>query len=266
LALYRRAEASDRNHTGALFGLALMRERGGFDEEALELYKRAAVNYPANVGLLFNLGLLYEDLEQYDQAVICYQRILDSYPNNGKAKLFLKDAKASNNMHFDEDAKRKTDKIGQILSQPVSDFELSVRARNCLKSMGIATLGDLCKHSEHDLMASKNFGENSLTEIREMLTLKGLKLGQFSEEKQVVEVVDMDSLPVEEQEKLVRPVADLNLTVRARKCLNRLNIQTIGELLPHTSDELLKCKNFGITSLNEIREKLKDWNLKLRGE
>ena len=267
LALYRRAEAADRNHIGALFGLALERERGGFDEEALELYKRAAVIYPAHVGLLFNLGLLYEDLGQYDQAVVCYQRILDSFPNNERAKLFLKDAKASNNMHIDEDAKRRTDKLGHVLNQPISDFELPVRARNCLKSMDIVSLGDLCKHTEHDLLASKNFGENSLMDIKEMLALKGLRLGQFAEEKPVAEAVDINSLPVEEQEKLLQSVDELNLTVRAKKCLNRNNIQTIGELLQKTADELLKCKNFGITSLNEIRDKLREkYNLKLRGE
>ncbi|MDR1269269.1 MAG: tetratricopeptide repeat protein, partial [Planctomycetaceae bacterium] len=68
--LYERAVATDKNHTGALFGLALERERGGYDEEALDLYKRAVAHFPTNIGTLFNLGLLYEDLEQYDQAVI----------------------------------------------------------------------------------------------------------------------------------------------------------------------------------------------------
>lgn len=265
-ALYKRAEQADKNHPGALFGLALETERGGYDEAALELYKRAVACFPTNIGLLCNLGLLYEDLDQYEQAVICYQRILDSYPNHKRAKLFLKDAKASNDMHFDEEAQRKRDRMGQILNLPVSDFELSVRSRNCLKNMGIMSLGDLCRHTEQELLASKNFGETSLVEIREMLTLKGLKLGQFATDKHVPEPVETESLSPDEQAVLLRPVTDLNLSVRARKCMNRLNIQSIGELVRRTADELLDCKNFGVTSLKEIREKLVNFNIKLRGE
>jgi DNA-directed RNA polymerase subunit alpha len=40
----------------------------------------------------------------------------------------------------------------------------------------------------------------------------------------------------------------------------------IGELVRKTADDLLECKNFGVTSLNEVREKLASLNLKLRGD
>ncbi len=266
IALYERALAVDRNHPGALFGLALENERRGNDEEALELYKRAVAHFPTNVGTLINLGILYEDLEMYDQAIICFQRVLDSFPTNAKAALFLKDVKASNDMRFDEDEQRKRDRMGVVLNQPMSDFELSVRSRNCLTSMGISTLGDLCRHTEQDLLGSKNFGETSLVEIKEILQQKGLKLGMYSTEKQPVETVEAQQLSPEEQSVLARDVADLKLSVRARKCMNRLNIHTIGELVKRSADELLECKNFGVTSLKEIREKLVDFNIKLRGD
>ena len=58
----------------------------------------------------------------------------------------------------------------------------------------------------------------------------------------------------------------MSLSVRARKCMIRLGITTIGELLRRTGDDLLECKNFGVTSLNEVREKLGLLGLKLRGE
>ncbi|MDO5552637.1 MAG: DNA-directed RNA polymerase subunit alpha C-terminal domain-containing protein [Planctomycetia bacterium] len=266
VALFERALAADRNHPGALFSLALENERRGNDNEALDLYKRAVVHFPTNVGTLINLGILYEDMEMYEQAMICYQRVLDSYPNNYKAMLFLKDARASSEMVYDEEINRKHERDRQILSLPVSDFELSVRSRNCLKTMGINTLGDLCCHSEQDLLTSKNFGETSLVEIKEMLTLKGLRLGQYATDKPAVEQPEVEVISEEEQSVLIRPVADLQLSVRARKCMNRLNIQTIGELVRRTSDELLECKNFGVTSLKEIREKLVAFNIKLRGE
>ena len=69
-----------------------------------------------------------------------------------------------------------------MLEIPVTDFELSVRSRNCLKKMNIRTLGDLTRVSEQQLLSSKNFGETSLLEIKEILGGKGLRLGQALEE------------------------------------------------------------------------------------
>ncbi|HEU5117575.1 MAG TPA: DNA-directed RNA polymerase subunit alpha C-terminal domain-containing protein [Isosphaeraceae bacterium] len=40
----------------------------------------------------------------------------------------------------------------------------------------------------------------------------------------------------------------------------------MGDLLSHTGDDLLECKNFGVTSLNEVREKLTEMGLKLKNE
>ena len=156
--------------------------------------------------------------------------------------------------------------MGQILNIPVTDFELSVRSRNCLQKMGINTLGDLCRSTEAELLASKNFGETSLVEIKEMLASKGLRLGQLAAERQPVYVFEPESLSADEQALLAKPVSELNLSVRARKCMIRLGINTIADLIRRTGDDLLECKNFGVTSLNEVREKLTVLNLKLRGE
>ena len=62
---------------------------------------------------------------------------------------------------------------------------------------------------------------------------------------------------------LNKPVSELNLSVRARKCMNRLGITTLGELVHRTADELLEAKNFGMTSLTEVREKLTTMGLKV---
>jgi DNA-directed RNA polymerase subunit alpha len=266
VALYERAVEADRNHPGALFGLAVENDRRGNDEAALDFYERAAHQFPSHVGPLLNLGILYEDRQQYDRAQQCYQRILDVSPNNGRARLFLKDAQASGDMYYDEDAQRKRDRMSQVLGIPVSDFELSVRSRNCLQKMGIKTLGDLARCSEQDLLASKNFGETSLVEIRDMLASKGLSLGQLAQEKLPEPVFEPEMMSPDEQAMLDRPISDLNLSVRARKCMIRLGLNTVGELLRRTGDDLLECKNFGVTSLNEVREKLTQNGLKLRGD
>ncbi len=251
----------------ALFGLALENDRHGNDESAVQFYERSVQRFPAHIGSLLNLGVLYEDRLQYERAYQCYQRVLDTFPDHPRARLYAKDVSASRDMFYDEDAQRKRDRLGQVLSVSVTDFELSVRSRNCLQKMGINTLGDLARTSEAELLASKNFGETSLVEIKEMMVSKGLSLGMLAD--QFVEpepVVEPDPMTPDEQILLDRPIAELNLSVRARKCMIRLGLNTIGELLRKTGDDLLECKNFGVTSLNEVREKLTIKGLKLRGD
>jgi DNA-directed RNA polymerase subunit alpha len=267
VALYERAVAADPRHPGALFGLAMETERRGNDTEALDLYQRSTARFPAHVGSLLNLGLLYEDMQRYDRARQCYQRILEVNPSHERARLYIKDTEASRDMFYDEDAQRKRDRLDQILSVSVTDFELSVRSRNCLQKMGIMTLGDLTRTSEQELLASKNFGETSLVEIREMLHSKGLELGQFAHERREEEpAYDPESLSPDEKALLDRPIAELNLSVRARKCMVRLGLTTVGDLVRRSGDDLLECKNFGVTSLNEVREKLTIHGLKLRND
>jgi DNA-directed RNA polymerase subunit alpha len=267
VALFERAVEVDPGHSGALFGLAVENDRRGNDDYALDLYQRSAARFPAHVGALLNLGIMYEDRQQFEKARQCYQRILDAYPNEPRARLFLKDTQASSDMVYDEDAQRRRDRLSQLLGIPVTDFELSVRSRNCLQKMGIMTLGDLTRTTEQELLASKNFGETSLNEIKEMMASKGLELGQLAHERARIEVApEPESLSPDEQALLNKSIADLNLSVRARKCMVRLNIATVGELVRRTGDELLECKNFGVTSLNEVREKLTQYGLKLRGD
>jgi len=267
IALFERAVDVDGRHAGALFGLALENDRRGNDETALHLYERSVARFPANIGSLLNLGILYEDRQQYERAHQCYQRVLETFPTHPRARLFAKDVSASRDMFFDEDAQRRRDRLGQVLGIPVTDFELSVRSRNCLQKMGINTLGDLARATEAELLASKNFGETSLVEIKDMMTSKGLSLGMFAHEIREPEpVFEPEFVTPDEQAILDRPISDLNLSVRARKCMIRLGLNTVGELLRKTGDDLLECKNFGVTSLNEVREKLTIKGLKLRGD
>jgi DNA-directed RNA polymerase subunit alpha len=70
----------------------------------------------------------------------------------------------------------------------------------------------------------------------------------------------------EDQEIYNLPIGELNLSVRAKKCTTKLGIVSIGDLARRTAEDLLECKNFGVTSLNEVREKLGERGLKLRGD
>jgi len=172
-------------------------------------------------------------------------------------------------MFYDETVEKDIAIKRQLMEIPVTDFELSVRSRNCLRKMNIRTLGDLTRTTEAALLASKNFGETSLSEIKEMMTSKNLWLGMALEgggQTSASAIDEPESLSAEDRAMLAKPIGDLNLSVRARKCMTKLGIQTLGELLSHTGDELLECKNFGVTSLNEVREKLRELSLKLKNE
>lgn len=267
LALYQRAVVVDPRHQGALFGLAVENDRLGNDFQALEYYQRAANVVPAHVGTLINLGLIYEDRNDFAKAQACYRRVLEVAPDHPRARLYLKDASAGGNILYDEDSAKRNERLAQVLNIPVSDFELSVRSRNCLQKMGIRTLGDLARTTEATLLSSKNFGETSLVEICEMLSSRGLTLGQLANEKRDEDPpLDLSSMSADQQALLDRPISELNLSVRARKCMVRLQLSTIGELVRKSGDDLLECKNFGVTSLNEVREKLTNMGLKLRGD
>lgn len=265
---FERAAELDPAHPGVLFQLGYANDLAGNDEDAIDYYERCVSHPPIHRGALTNLGILYEDNAQYDKAVTCYQRILAAQPTDERARLFLRDAQASKTMYYDEEAERTFDKFAQVLEIPVTDFELSVRSRNCLKKMNIRTLGDLTRVTEAQLLASKNFGETSLQEIKDMMGTKGLRLGQSLEHGTPFDfrLRPQQQLTEQEQAVLNKPVSDLNLSVRARKCMNRLSIASLGELIQRTPDELLETKNFGMTSLSEVREKLAQYGLKLRGD
>ena len=64
-------------------------------------------------------------------------------------------------------------------------------------------------------------------------------------------------------ENLFRPVEELELSVRAYNCLKNANIKYIGELVQRTEQEMLKTKNFGKKSLNEIKDVLQVMGLSL---
>ena len=71
---------------------------------------------------------------------------------------------------------------------------------------------------------------------------------------------------VDEEEERLRalldtPVEELELSVRSSNCLKNANIKSIGDLTRRTEDDIAKTRNFGKKSLQEIKEKLKEWNL-----
>lgn len=64
-----------------------------------------------------------------------------------------------------------------VLLRPVDDLELTVRSANCLKAENIFYIGDLIQRTEVELLRTPNLGKKSLTEIKDILAMKGLSLG-----------------------------------------------------------------------------------------
>jgi DNA-directed RNA polymerase subunit alpha len=263
-AQYKTAATLEPKHHASTFRLAFLSDILGDEAAAIEYYMQITVESPVYVSALMNLAVLYEDVGDYDKADRCVQTVLNSYPNHARAILFKKDIDSAKTMVYDDEREKKMDRRNKLLETPITDFELSVRSRNCLRKMNIRTLGDLLRISETELLAYKNFGETSLREIRAILESKNLRLGMALEEKG--ETFEQAAMPARDNmsDVLNKNVEDLALSVRARKCLERLAVATVGELISKTEAELLGCKNFGVTSLNEIKGKLADLGLALR--
>lgn len=267
-AIDRLDEAHELDHENedVMFKLAYLLDLRGADQRAIEIYEILADRQPVREGVLVNLSIMYEDVGRYDDAEECLTRLLTVNPNHPRGKLYQKDVDSSLSMSFDEDTEKRTEKRNALLETPVTDFELSVRARNCLKKMNIRTLGDLLKITEAELLGYKNFGETSLEEIKGMLTNKNLRLGQALEEQQSQARKDLlKSVAANVPEHILnKSVNEMELSVRSRKALQRLGVSSVGELATRTEAELLGVKNFGQTSLLEIKQRLTDMGLGLR--
>ncbi|MCI0498456.1 MAG: tetratricopeptide repeat protein [Planctomycetales bacterium] len=261
---YEHAVDLDGNHVNAIFQLAYSFDLRGDDEAAVYYYKELIQVTPAHVNGLLNLGVMYEDMGEYEKALHCVETVLMSHPNHSKALLFRKDIASASVMVYDEEKEKRRDRQNKILEIPISDFELSVRSRNCLKKMNINTLGDLLRTTEAELLSYKNFGETSLMEIKKILEYKGLRLGMALEEKGTVKSTDPDIAGQASPEILQKTTDELELSVRARRALERLGVKTVLDLISKTEAELLGCKNFGVTSLNEIKDRLTGLGLALR--
>jgi DNA-directed RNA polymerase subunit alpha len=279
-ARYQAALERDPDHRPSVFRLAFQEHLSGSDDRATELYEKLARIKPPDTHALLNLGVLYEDHERYEDAVRCYRTVLAAFPAHRRARQYLRDAEGSLHMRIAEENERRPERGNFLLRMPITEFELSVRARNCLAKMDIATLGDLVAKTENELLSYKNFGETTLQEIRSLLSARGLSLGMKLDEHglPVEEVVD-EVLDVPTVESTLGPVpipegidpatlnvvlSDLELSLRCRRALAAIKANTIGDLLTHTEAELLALKNFGLTSLSELKSKLAEHGVSLK--
>ena len=264
---YEVAYTADPDSTEVCFRLAYNLDLLGEEDEAIHLYEECCRVERPNLNALINLAVMYEDQGKYSQAERCIRQVLTTDPNHPRARLYIKDILASRAMVIDDEQEAQLVKQDALLNTPVTDFELSIRTRNALRKMDIRTLGDLLKVTEAELRSFKNFGDASLEEIKAMLAQKGLRLGQAVEQQQEEakqQVMDQLAAETGDSSMLAKGINELDLSVRARKALTLLNVATLGDLCMKTEAELMGVKNFGMTSLVEIKAKLVEMGLNLR--
>lgn len=269
---YERALEKDESHKEALFRLALSCDLNGEDERAIELYQRCAELQPTFLGALINLGVLYEDQGDYEKAVDCYEQVLAADPAHKRARLFLKDAEASQHMVTDEERTLRLRERTNTMQLPLSNFEFSTRTEHVLDKLNVNTLGELASLTKEELLQFKNFGETSLSEIQEVLARNNIRLksgkraedtadsDEESDEDEAVSSSEDDT----EDDITSASIEKLGFTGRAANCMEHLGVETVGELSEYTADELLATPNFGRSSLEDVEDKLSEFGLGLK--
>jgi DNA-directed RNA polymerase subunit alpha len=252
------------HHRYALFRLGQIHNLYGNDEEAVKYYEKCREELPVILACLINLGVIYEDMLKFQEAVYCFEEILETEPNNKYAMLYLNDVNQSFNMQYDEESERLFDHQNRIMKMKICDFELSVRSRNCLERMNIYTINDLVNKSEAELLSYPNFGETSLQEIKEILNSKNIQLGQKLGGTFGTPAFGRPGVQDQVDPKLKTSIATLKLSVRSTKVLETLGVMNLGQLVAFTEDQLMAQKNFGSTSIREIKSKLTDFGLELQ--
>lgn len=268
---YESASQADHDLQGqAIFHLAKMQDRMGDDELAFETYKKLEELGLAFEEAMVNMGVILEDKYEFSRALAYYERALKINPKNHRATLFHEDAEACLNMHYDERKRKQDLKTNEILNIPISDFELSVRSRNCLSKMGIFTLKDLITKTEQELLSYKNFGETSLKEIRAMLAKKGLHLGMTRvEEQPLADRIKMNAqLYSQEKEysldELDQPIEDLDLSYRTKSALHKMGFESLRDITMRTGTDLESNPKFSAACLQEVNAMLEEKGLSYR--
>ena len=167
--------------------------------------------------------------------------------------------------------------LKEILRTSVNDYEISNRTLLRLNYLNIKTLEDLIQYTEKDLLSIPNAGQKTVIEIQNFLkkiskenhceiflgkNLNYVEKDEFSNHEEHKQN-DFESFVDKNMKKLLIPINQIDFTVRTSHCLSEAKIKNIGELIILEEYDLLKNKNFGKKSLDEIINFLDKMSLKL---
>ncbi len=134
--------------------------------------------------------------------------------------------------------------------EPQAAYDMLVRA-------GINTRGKLRAQDVKALRGIEGFGQEHENAVKEWMRKHPAQQGG---EALAIGAILPGGQAADER------IEEMEFSVRTHNCLKRANILTIGELVQTTESELMQIKNFGVKSLNEVRTKLAQRDLALRGE
>lgn len=151
------------------------------------------------------------------------------------------------------------------------DDKLSVRTRNCLRYANINTVAELIQYDVEHLMYIRNFGVKCLSEIQKMLS--NYKLELLDEKpiekpeltEKVVELLNNN--PIKATDIRIANINAFCYTLvgsRTINCLKQAGINTIGELIQYSENDLMHLRNFGVRCLSEVQKLLREYNLNLK--
>lgn len=167
--------------------------------------------------------------------------------------------------------------LKEILHTSVNDYEISNRTLLRLNYLNIKTLEDLIQFTEKDLLSIPNAGHKTVIEIQNFLkkiskenhceiflgkNLDYVEKDEFSNHEEH-KLNNLESFVDKNIKKLLIPINQIDFTVRTSHCLSEAKIKNIGELIILKEYDLLKTKNFGKKSLDEIINFLDKMSLKL---
>jgi Bacterial RNA polymerase, alpha chain C terminal domain len=163
-----------------------------------------------------------------------------------------------------------------LYQTPIEELQLSVRSYNSLKKGQINLVGELLEYSPDNLLEIKGVGFKSRDEINNALQerlginwTQSLTQGNPRAKKYDSSPLEnSDGHPSDDEEisfddkeispESQIPIEELQLSVRAYNCLKRAQINSVGDLLDYTQEDLMEVKNFGVKSVEEVIEALKD--------
>jgi RNA polymerase sigma factor (sigma-70 family) len=261
-------------------GLALLRKEDY--DKAIKNYDEAIRVDPQNATLYYYRGLAFGsvgaewcDSENYDKAVRHYERAIGDYeeairldPNYALA--LKKSYEGSKRMLEILERKSLGDNMEQVLKTLTYREREIIKLRYGLGDGYTYTLEEVSRIFKVTPERIKEIEAKAVRKLQhpvrhrqlegflDILASKGLHLGGATTTE---EFSDEEKAAI-----LAKTVPELNLSKRTRMCMNRLRIYSLGDLTSRSADELLEEKNFGMTCLTEVREKLAQLGLTLRGE
>ena len=149
----------------------------------------------------------------------------------------------------------------------IRELTISARSKSCLMSAGYKEVEDLRNVSDETLLAIKNLNQACVTEIRDALNeIFNIQSSEENEDSGDILGRNSDTIDTAETEAKDMSIDELEFSIRTYNCLKRAGINTVGDICNKTIEDMMKVRNLGRRSLEEILVKLKELGLALKDD